>query len=101
MLVDYALPGKRYSSVLIDNYKGARAATAHLIETGHSKIAFIGGDPDFPEDAGFALKRWVNVRYDNNARRDMRPKHIVSAVGKLERSGMVLVNELVILNQWR
>ena len=28
---------------------------------------FIGGDPSFPEDTGFALKRWVKVRYDNNA----------------------------------
>ena len=28
---------------------------------------FIGGNPNFPEDTGFALKRWVNVRYDNNA----------------------------------
>jgi hypothetical protein len=28
---------------------------------------FVGGDPDFPEDSGFALKRWVKVRYDNNA----------------------------------
>ena len=28
---------------------------------------FVSGNPDFPEDSGFALKRWVNVRYDNNA----------------------------------
>ena len=28
---------------------------------------FIGGDPNFPEDMGFALKHWVKVRYDNNA----------------------------------
>jgi hypothetical protein len=28
---------------------------------------FVGGDPDFPEDTGFALKRWIKVRYDNNA----------------------------------
>ena len=28
---------------------------------------FVGGDPDFPEDTGFALKRWVKVWYDNNA----------------------------------
>src|SRR5262245_25390159 len=28
---------------------------------------FVGGNPDFPEDTGFALKRWVKVRYDNNA----------------------------------
>ncbi|MFM7540680.1 MAG: hypothetical protein ACKO9Z_13580 [Planctomycetota bacterium] len=28
---------------------------------------FVGGNNDFPEDTGFALKRWVKVRYDNNA----------------------------------
>lgn len=28
---------------------------------------FVGGDEDFPEDTGFALKQWVKVRYDNNA----------------------------------
>lgn len=28
---------------------------------------FIGGDANFPEDEGFALKQWVKVRYDNNA----------------------------------
>ena len=28
---------------------------------------FVAGDPDFPEDSGFALKRWVKVWYDNNA----------------------------------
>lgn len=28
---------------------------------------FVGGNPDFPEDSGFALKHWVKVRYDNNA----------------------------------
>ena len=26
---------------------------------------FVGGDPDFPEDKGFALKPWVSARYDN------------------------------------
>ena len=28
---------------------------------------FIGGNPEFPDDKGFALKHWVKVRYDNNA----------------------------------
>ena len=28
---------------------------------------FVSGNPNFPEDGGFALKRWVKVRYDNNA----------------------------------
>ena len=26
---------------------------------------FIGGNPDFPEDEGFAIKGWDNVRWDN------------------------------------
>ncbi|MDX2035962.1 MAG: hypothetical protein SFX72_04875 [Isosphaeraceae bacterium] len=28
---------------------------------------FIGGDKDYPDDSGFALKHWVKVDYDNNA----------------------------------
>jgi hypothetical protein len=28
---------------------------------------FVAGNPNFPEDTGFALKRWVKVRCDNNA----------------------------------
>ena len=28
---------------------------------------FVGGNKNFPEDTGFALKHWVRVRYDNNA----------------------------------
>jgi hypothetical protein len=26
---------------------------------------FVGGNPDFPEDKGFALAPWMKVRYDN------------------------------------
>jgi hypothetical protein len=29
---------------------------------------FIGGDPDYPNDYGFALKPWVESRYDNSER---------------------------------
>lgn len=28
---------------------------------------FVGGNQNYPEDTGFALKQWVKVRYDNNA----------------------------------
>jgi hypothetical protein len=28
---------------------------------------FVGGNKNFPEDTGFALKHWVKVSYDNNA----------------------------------
>jgi hypothetical protein len=29
---------------------------------------FVGGDPEYPNDNGFALKPWVEVRYDNDER---------------------------------
>ena len=41
------------------------------------------------------------VRYDNDPKRDMKTKHIVRAVGKLEQSGTALINQVVILNHWR
>jgi hypothetical protein len=28
---------------------------------------FVGGNPNFPEDTGFALKGWTKSRFDNNA----------------------------------
>lgn len=28
---------------------------------------FVGGNPNFPEDTGFALKGWTKARYDNSA----------------------------------
>lgn len=31
--------------VLVDNYTGAASATEHLIQLGHQRIGFIGGDP--------------------------------------------------------
>lgn len=43
----------------------------------------------------------IVVHFANDPRRDMRPGHIVMAIGKLERSGLQLTNEWVILNQWR
>jgi LacI family transcriptional regulator len=33
--------------VTADNYHGTRAATEHLLELGHTRIAYIAGDPDF------------------------------------------------------
>lgn len=41
------------------------------------------------------------VAYENDAARDMKSKHIVAAIGKLERSGVPLTGQIAILNQWR
>jgi LacI family transcriptional regulator len=37
--------------VVVDNYRGSRDATRHLIELGHRRIAYIGGDEDFESSA--------------------------------------------------
>lgn len=43
VLLGNYLPGKRLSSVCIDNYKGGHEAATHLLGLGHEKIAFIQG----------------------------------------------------------
>ena len=43
----------------------------------------------------------IVVRFDNDPRKDMKPKHIVAAIAKLESSGLTLDNQFVILNHWR
>src|SRR5690348_7383293 len=43
----------------------------------------------------------VLVRYDNDARRDMTPRGIVTALAKLQAAQPDLSNTLIVLNQWR
>lgn len=40
------LPGAKVSTLLSDNYAGAKAAVRHLIGLGHRRIAFMGGFHD-------------------------------------------------------
>jgi LacI family transcriptional regulator, galactose operon repressor len=46
---------RRYSvdvpRIVVDNYGGMRAATEHVLEMGHVRIAYLGGDPDFDSAA--------------------------------------------------
>lgn len=70
---------KVVASQLIDDlydYKEGRVFFKPTLATGKNTFRstregalsyFIGGNENFPEDAGFALKDWVKVRYDNNA----------------------------------
>lgn len=41
------------------------------------------------------------VRFGNDPKKNMRPRHIVAAVAKLERSGLPLRDQIIVLNQWR
>jgi DNA-binding LacI/PurR family transcriptional regulator len=46
VLLDRSLPDVEASSVVVDNYSGAREAVEHLIGLGHTRIAIILGLPN-------------------------------------------------------
>lgn len=48
VFIDYIPPTNSCPLVLIDNIQGALLATNHLIDLGHTNIAFIGGDIGHP-----------------------------------------------------
>ncbi len=48
VLVDFANGGRSLPRVLIDNRHGAYLATRHLLERGHERIGFIGGNKPHP-----------------------------------------------------
>lgn len=48
IFVDYYPASGDYPTVLIDNIKGGKLATEHLINSGHKNIGFIGGDIKHP-----------------------------------------------------
>jgi predicted nuclease of predicted toxin-antitoxin system len=78
---------------------------AHAIRTG--LVALTSDWQDFEDlhelvlAAGGTHPGIVVVRFDNDPTRDLKPKQIVKALGKLERSGAPLLNQLIVLNQWR
>jgi LacI family transcriptional regulator len=48
VLIDFDVSRRSVSTVLIDNNMGAQAAVDHLINNGHTKIGFIGGNITHP-----------------------------------------------------
>lgn len=47
VLLDNQYEHEDVPSVLVDNYQGGYEAAGHLISLGHTKIAYIGGPPEF------------------------------------------------------
>ncbi len=41
------------------------------------------------------------LHFDNDPTRDLPPKGVASAIGKLEASGVRIANEVHVLNHWR
>jgi LacI family transcriptional regulator len=49
VLVDRRAADAEQCSVAVDDVLGGRLAAEHLLERGHRRIAFVGGDPDLPQ----------------------------------------------------
>lgn len=56
---------------------------------------------DLEQAAGGNHPGILLVQFENNKKRDMKPKHIVRAIAKLERANYPVAKDVVILNQWR
>jgi len=41
------------------------------------------------------------ISAEKDSSKKMKPKHIVAAIGNLERAAFVMESQLVVLNQWR
>ena len=48
VFIDYVPNEGKYPTVIIDNIQGGLLATEHLIQLGHTDIAFIGGEIEHP-----------------------------------------------------
>lgn len=55
VLVNQFFANKGFASIGVDHFAGAHLAVRHLIDRGHTRIAFIGGDPGIdPREEGWA-----------------------------------------------
>lgn len=86
-----ALNAPRLASFDQDNFAGACSATRHLIELGHTRIAFIAGPNDHP-DAAERLRGYRQALADAGI--DGAPELIVRA-DFLESGGMLAINHLL------
>jgi LacI family repressor for deo operon, udp, cdd, tsx, nupC, and nupG len=61
-LVTVGLDLRGCDRVGIDDVAAADAAVSHLVELGHRRIAYLGGNPDDDVHMATALERWAGVQ---------------------------------------
>lgn len=83
--------GPRLYGLNFDNVEGGRLATQHLVECGHTRIAFITGDPEHPD----ALERQRGYRKAlSDAGIPFNPSLVVPG-DYHEASGLMAVSKLL------
>lgn len=85
------LAAPKLASVDVDDFSGARDATRHLIELGHTRIAFIAGPSDHP-DAAERLRGYQQALADAGI--EGVPELVLRA-DFLESGGMLAINQLL------
>ena len=87
---------------------GGAPDPVHLRRAIKEKRVFLSGNHDDFErlhllivEAGGAHPGILIVRKDNDASRDMTPRGMTSALGRLVTSAIEMPNEFIILNHWR
>ena len=88
VLVDNCFPDCRWDTVMIDNWRGVRLATEHLIDSGHRHIALIGG----PDHASIVERR---LSYEETMRRHNLTPTIVTPPSLTFEDGQWGVLEIV------
>jgi LacI family transcriptional regulator len=91
VVVGRALKGPRLFSLGFDNRTGARLATQHLIDGGHTRIAYIGGDR-VHEDA---LEREIGYREAHERAGLPVDPSLLMAGDYSEASGLLAANRLL------
>jgi DNA-binding LacI/PurR family transcriptional regulator len=92
VLVNHQYPGEFVHSVSIANQEGMRAATEHMIELGHRRIAYLGDSNGYQADAerraGYRaalLRAGIGFAPELAAIGDGRPEAAMEAVHELLR----------------
>ncbi len=87
VLINNQYPGEFAYSVVIDNIEASRAATEHLIQLGHKRIAYIGDRQGFQSDT----ERYTGYRQALDlAGLSFLPELVVDGDGKAESGGAAI-----------
>jgi LacI family transcriptional regulator len=91
VVIGRSLKGPRLFGLNFDNVEGGRLAAQHLIDCGHTRIAFITGDPDHRD----SLERHRGYRLALDAARIPYDASLVVTGDYLEAGGLMAVNQLI------
>jgi predicted nuclease of predicted toxin-antitoxin system len=80
----------------------------HFLYAAKNDLALLTGNHrdfgdlhDLVVGTGGAHGGVILIYFDNDPTKDMKPADIVRALGKVESSGIVVSDQLIVLNHWR